>query len=58
MTTFCPCMKSRGVFIQGFVLFSLFLAGWETEAAVFMASHTALSQTIESVGLKTSWVYS
>lgn len=40
---------------------SLQLIPWlvgETEAAVFMTSHTALHQTIESVGLKTSWVYS
>lgn len=58
MASFCPCMKSLGVFIQGFVLISLFLAGWESQAAVSMTRLTALVQPTKHICMETSWVLS
>lgn len=45
ITTFCPRLKSRGFFIQGFVLLSLFLAGWGDRGSYCMAHVTGPPQT-------------
>ena len=58
ITTFCPCMKSRGFFIPGFVLLSLFLAGWGDRGSCFMTCLTGLPQTRERIALETSWLCS
>lgn len=48
-------MKSRGFFIQGFVLLSLFLAGWGDRGSCLVTYLTGLPQTRERITLETSW---
>lgn len=54
ITAFCPCMKSRGFLIQGFVLLSFFLAGWGDRGSCFMTCLTGLPQTRKRIALETS----